>query len=234
MKYNRVLLKLSGEILGGVKGQGIDPDAASYFREEIQKIHEEYVQIGIVIGAGNIYRGAAGTAMIDRVSGDQMGMLATVINAIALRDYFEKAGMATRIMGPTSISPLMLPFDRKRAIEFLDQGMILIFAGGTGNPFFTTDSAAALRAAEINADVLLKATKVNGIYSADPFRFHDAERYSRISFDEVLEKRLGVMDLSAITLCRENRIPLIVFNFNETGSLYRVLRGEDLGTLVEE
>lgn len=234
MHYNRILLKLSGEILGGVKGHGIDPGAASYFTEEIRRIHDEYVQIGIVIGGGNIYRGAAGTAMIDRVSGDQMGMLATVINALALRDYFEKAGMATRIMGPSSVSPLMLPFDRKHAIELLDQGIILIFAGGTGNPFFTTDSAAALRAAEIDADVLLKGTKVNGVYSADPVKDPNAKRYERISYSQVIEEQLKVMDLSAMTLCRENRIPVIVFDFTEAGTLYRILSGEEAGTLIEE
>lgn len=234
MNYNRILLKLSGEVLGGAKGHGIDPDAASYFTSEIRKIHEEYVQIGIVIGGGNIYRGASGSAMIDRVSGDQMGMLSTVINALALRDYFEKAGMATKIMGPASVSPLMLPFDRKHAEELLDQGNVLIFAGGTGNPFFTTDSAAALRAAEIDADLLLKGTKVDGVYSADPVKDPSAKRYVRISYSQVIEEQLKVMDLSAMTLCRENKIPVIVFNFTEPGTLYRILSGETAGTIIEE
>jgi uridylate kinase len=234
MNYNRVLLKLSGEVLGGVKGHGIDPDAASYFTSEIRKIHEAYVQIGIVIGGGNIYRGAAGTAMIDRVSGDQMGMLATVINALALRDYFEKAGMATKIMGPAAISPMMIPFDRKQAVELLDQGNVLIFAGGTGNPYFTTDSAAALRAAEIDADLLLKGTKVDGVYSADPVKDPGAKRYERISYDQVITQQLKVMDLSAMTLCRENTMPVIVFNFTEPGTLYRILSGEEAGTIIEE
>ncbi len=176
MSYHRILLKLSGEVLGGVKGHGIDPDAASYFSQEVKQVYDKQVQIGIVIGGGNIFRGAKNITSIDRVTGDHMGMLATVINALALRDTFEKSGMKSLVMVPKNISSLAEAFDRQKALELLEEGVIVIFAGGTGNPFFTTDSAAALRASEIDADILLKGTKVDGVYSADPVEYPSATR----------------------------------------------------------
>ena len=190
MSYHRILLKLSGEVLGGVKGHGIDPDAASYFSQELKQIHDKNIQIGIVIGGGNIFRGAKNITSIDRVTGDHMGMLATVINALALRDTFEKAGMKSLVMVPENITGLTLAFDRRKALELLEQGVIVIFAGGTGNPYFTTDSAAALRASEINADILLKGTKVDGVYSADPVEDPAATRYETVSYDEAIDKKL--------------------------------------------
>ncbi|MFO7841096.1 MAG: UMP kinase [Fidelibacterota bacterium] len=232
MSYNRILLKLSGEVLGGVKGHGIDPDAALYFSHEVKKIHDRGVQTGLVIGGGNIFRGAKNIDMIDRVTGDHMGMLATIINALALRDTFEKAGIPAEVMSPPSISPLPLPFDRRNALKLLENGTVVIFAGGTGNPYFTTDSAAALRASEINADILLKGTKVDGVYTADPHTHPDAKRYEKISYREALRQKLGIMDQSAMALCEENRIPVLVFDFTRSGELERAVAGEKSGTLI--
>jgi len=234
MSYHRILLKLSGEVLGGVKGHGIDPDAASYFSQEIKQIHDKNVQIGIVIGGGNIFRGAKNITSIDRVTGDHMGMLATVINALALRDTFEKAGMKSLVMVPQNISGLTLSFERLKALELLQQGVIVIFAGGTGNPYFTTDSAAALRASEIEADVLLKGTKVNGVYSADPVEDPTATRYDTVSYDEAIDKKLRIMDMSAMALCRDNVMPIKVFDFTKAGELLRVVSGQPVGTLITE
>ncbi len=234
MSYHRILLKLSGEVLGGVKGHGIDPDAASYFSQEIKQIHDKNVQIGIVIGGGNIFRGAKNITSIDRVTGDHMGMLATVINALALRDTFEKAGMKSLVMVPQNISGLTLSFERLKALELLQQGVIVIFAGGTGNPYFTTDSAAALRASEIGADVLLKGTKVDGVYSADPVEDPTATRYDTISYDEAIDKKLRIMDMSAMALCRDNVMPIKVFDFTKAGELLRVVSGQPVGTLITE
>lgn len=234
MSYHRILLKLSGEVLGGVKGHGIDPDAASYFSQEIKQIHDKNVQIGIVIGGGNIFRGAKNITSIDRVTGDHMGMLATVINALALRDTFEKAGMKSLVMVPQNISGLTLSFERLKALELLQQGVIVIFAGGTGNPYFTTDSAAALRASEIEADVLLKGTKVDGVYSADPVEDPTATRYDTISYDEAIDKKLRIMDMSAMALCRDNVMPIKVFDFTKAGELLRVVSGQPVGTLITE
>ena len=232
MSYNRILLKLSGEVLGGVKGHGIDPGAALYFSREVKKIHDKGVQTGLVIGGGNIFRGAKNIDSIDRVTGDHMGMLATVINGLALRDAFEKAGMPAEVMSPPSISQLTLPFDRHTALELLESGTVVIFAGGTGNPYFTTDSAAALRASEIDADILLKGTKVDGVYTADPVSHPDAERYEKISYAKALRDKLGIMDLSAMALCEENGIPVLVFNFTRSGELERAVAGEKTGTLI--
>ncbi len=234
MSYHRILLKLSGEVLGGVKGHGIDPDAASYFSQELKQIHDKNIQIGIVIGGGNIFRGAKNITSIDRVTGDHMGMLATVINALALRDTFEKAGMKSLVMVPENITGLTLAFDRRKALELLEQGVIVIFAGGTGNPYFTTDSAAALRASEINADILLKGTKVDGVYSADPVEDPAATRYETVSYDEAIDKKLRIMDMSAMALCRDNVMPIKVFDFTKAGELLRVVSGQATGTLITE
>lgn len=234
MSYHKILLKLSGEVLGGVKGHGIDPDAASYFSDEIKQIHEQNVQIGIVIGGGNIFRGAKNITSIDRVTGDHMGMLATVINALALRDTFEKAGMHSVVMVPGNITSLTEVFDRQKALDLLEKGKIVIFAGGTGNPFFTTDSAAALRASEIDADILLKGTKVDGVYTADPVEDPTAIKYDTITYNEAIDKNLRVMDISAMALCRENTMPVKVFNFTKPGELLRVVSGKSVGTLIKE
>ncbi|MEA2078220.1 MAG: UMP kinase [Candidatus Marinimicrobia bacterium] len=234
MSYHRILLKLSGEVLGGVKGHGIDPDAASYFSREVKQIRDKKVQIGIVIGGGNIFRGAKNITSIDRVTGDHMGMLATVINALALRDTFEKAGMKSLVMVPENISGLAEAFDRQKSLELLESGIIIIFAGGTGNPFFTTDSAAALRASEIDADILLKGTKVDGVYSADPMEDPSALRYDTISYNEAIDKNLRIMDMSAMALCRDNVMPIKVFDFTKAGELLRVVSGQAVGTLITE
>ncbi|MCF7832728.1 MAG: UMP kinase [Candidatus Marinimicrobia bacterium] len=234
MNYNRILLKLSGEVLGGVKGHGIDPDAASYFSQEVKQIHDKKVQIGIVIGGGNIFRGAKNITSIERVTGDHMGMLATVINALALRDTFEKAGMKSLVMVPQNITGLTPAFNRQKALELLDQGTIVIFAGGTGNPYFTTDSAAALRASEIDADILLKGTKVDGVYTADPMEDPSASRYDTVSYNEAIDKNLRIMDMSAMALCRDNVMPIKVFNFTKAGELLRVVSGQSVGTLITE
>lgn len=232
MSYKRILLKLSGEVLGGVKGHGIDPDAAFYFSREVKTLRDRNVRTALVIGGGNIFRGAKHIDSVDRVTGDQMGMLATVINALALRDSFEKAGMKAEVMSPPAISQLTLPFDRHRALELLEHGVIVIFAGGTGNPYFTTDTAAALRASEINAEILLKGTKVDGVYSADPVRDPDAKRYESISYREALQHKLQVMDMTAMALCEENRMPVLVFNFTKAGELGRAVAGERTGTII--
>lgn len=234
MSYHRILLKLSGEVLGGVKGHGIDPDAASYFSREIKQIHDKKVQIGIVIGGGNIFRGAKNITSIDRVTGDHMGMMATVINAFALRDTFEKAGMPSVVMVPRNITALTGAFDRQRALDLLEKGTIVIFAGGTGNPFFTTDSAAALRASEIDADILLKGTKVDGVYTADPVEDPTATKYDTVTYNEAIDKNLRIMDMSAMALCRDNAMPINVFDFTKAGELLRVVSGESVGTLINE
>jgi len=234
MSYHRILLKLSGEVLGGVKGHGIDPDAASYFSKEIKQIYIKSVQIGVVIGGGNIFRGAKNITSIDRVTGDHMGMLATVINALALRDTFEKAGMHSVVMVPANITELTEVFDRQKALNLLEKGTIVIFAGGTGNPYFTTDSAAALRASEIDADILLKGTKVDGVYTADPVEDPSAEKYDSLSYNEAIDKNLRIMDMSAMALCRDNSMPINVFDFTKSGELLRVVSGESVGTLINE
>ena len=233
--YSRILLKLSGEILAGDKGFGIDPGKAHYLAEEIKTVHELGVSIGLIIGAGNIFRGsqAAGRGM-DRVTGDYLGMLATIMNAISVQDALEQLNCETRTLSAINISQIAEPYIRRRAIRHLEKGRIVIVAGGTSNPFFTTDSAAALRAKELNADVVLKGTKVDGIYDKDPIKNRNAKKYNNISFKKILEEDLRVMDLTAITLCKENSLPIQVFNVNKSGHLKELILGAKIGTLVSE
>jgi uridylate kinase len=232
-KYRRILLKLSGEALGGSQGYGVDPERAREIAGEIREVHESGVQLALVIGGGNIFRGVAHTArQMDRVAADQMGMLATVINAIALQDALEKLSVNTRVMTAVAMHQVAEPFIRRRAIRHLEKGRVVIFAAGTGSPYFSTDTAAALRAMEVHADVILKATKVDGVYDADPLRVKDARMFPELSYMDVISQNLGVMDFTAITLCRENQLPIIVFNLNVPGNIIRVVRGEKVGSLV--
>jgi uridylate kinase len=234
MKYKRILLKLSGEALMGEQQHGIDPERLSMYAGEISSVVSLGVQIGIVIGGGNIFRGLQGAAKgMDRVQGDYMGMLATVINSMALQAELEKHGMKTCLLSGIAIDPIAGAMSRRRAIEALNGGNIVIIASGTGNPFFTTDSAAALRAVEIEADVIMKGTRVDGVYTADPEKYPDAEKFDSISFTEVYERGLNIMDLTAITLCRENNLPILVFNMNIKGNLQKIIAGEPVGTLVK-
>lgn len=231
--FKRILLKLSGEALGGAQGDGVDPTRAREIAGEIAEVHETGVEIAIVMGGGNIFRGVAASAQeMDRVAADHMGMLATVINAIALQDALEKLSAPTRVMSAIQMHQLAEPFIRRKAIRHLEKGRVVIFAAGTGNPYFSTDTAAALRAMEIHADVILKATKVDGIYDADPVRVKDAKMFSEISYFQMIEQNLAVMDQTAISLCRENNLPIIVFNLNVSGNIARVVQGEKLGSLV--
>ena len=234
MKYNRVLLKLSGESLMGNKQFGIDAEALDHYALEVKKVAELGVEIGIVIGGGNIFRGldAMKGGMDDRSQADYMGMLATVINGMALQSALESHGLSTRLQSAIRMEQISEPFIRRRAIRHFEKGRIVIFAAGTGNPYFTTDTAAVLRAVEINADVVLKGTRVDGIYTADPEKDASATKYSNITFSEVYERNLNVMDLTAITMCKENNLPIIVFNINEPDAFLRVVQGEEVGTLV--
>jgi len=233
--YQRVLLKLSGEALRLNRELEIDPSVVRRIAREIKEVQEMGVQMGIVIGGGNIFRGLSASARgMDRVTADYMGMLATVINALALKDFLEKEGVPTRVMSALRIEAMAEPFIRGRAIRHLEKGRAVIFAGGTGNPYFTTDTAAALRAIEISAQAILKGTKVDGIYNADPMQYPDAVRYDEITYAEVIEKQLGVMDATAITFCRENHIPILVFKLLEHGNLKRVITGEKVGSIVRE
>ena len=232
-RYRRILVKLSGEALLGDSDYGIDPAMLKRVAAEIVEVASSGVQVAVVIGGGNIFRGAGlARAGMDRVTGDHMGMLATVINSLAMQDAVEGLGAHARVMSAIRINEVCEDYVRRRAIRHLEKGRIVIFAAGTGNPFFTTDSAASLRAIEISADLLLKATKVNGVYSDDPVKNPAATRYDRLSFERVLDDRLGVMDATAIVLCRDNGLPLRVFNLNNAGDLPRVVRGENVGTLV--
>ena len=231
--YKRVLLKLSGEALLGEKSFGIDMAVLEYIADEISMLVEIGVEIGIVIGGGNIYRGVAMTSHgIDRASADNMGMLATVMNSIALQQTFERRGISVRILSAIEMLSIAEPFVRERAIKHLKAGRVVIFAGGTGNPYFTTDTAASLRALEINADVMLKATKVDGVYDKDPLVCQDAILFDRISYSEALARNLRVMDATAISLCRDNNLPLIVFNIAKGGNIRDVVCGENIGTIV--
>jgi uridylate kinase len=231
--YSRILVKLSGEALLGNGDYGIDPVVLKRIAGELEEIVHMQVQVAVVIGGGNIFRGAGlARAGMDRVAADHMGMLATVMNALAMQDGLESLGMHARVMSAIRINEVCEDYIRRRAVRHLEKGRVAIFAAGTGNPFFTTDTAAALRAIEINADVLLKATKVNGVYSDDPVRNSAAVRYARLTFDKVLTDRLNVMDATAIVMCRDNRLPLRVFNLNNPGDLTRIVRGEDVGTAV--
>jgi uridylate kinase len=234
MRYRRLLLKLSGEALMGACDHGIDPGVIQRIAGEIQAVSAAGVEIGVVIGGGNIVRGAGMASHgMDRVRGDHMGMLATVINALALQDALEKAGAICRVLSALRINQVCEPYIRGRAVRHLEKGRVVIFAAGTGNPFFTTDSAASLRAIEIGADIMLKATKVDGVYSADPVKDHRATLFERLTFDEALGRKLAVMDATALVLCSEHNMPVRVFNIFESGHLARIVAGEPIGTLVE-
>ncbi len=233
--YRRVLLKLSGEVLAGDQGFGIDPSKAAYLANEVKSIYELGVEIGLVIGAGNIFRGMqAASQGMDRVTGDYLGMLATIMNAISVQDALEKVECETRTLSAISVSQMAEPYIRRRAIRHLEKGRIVIVAGGTGNPFFTTDSAAALRATELAAEIVLKGTKVDGVYDKDPMVHEDAIKFDKISFSQVLKDNLRIMDLTAITLCKENNLPIQVFNINQGGDLKELVLGGKIGTLVSE
>ncbi|MDC3136103.1 UMP kinase [Bacteroidota bacterium] len=232
--YKRILLKLSGEALLGKQGHGIDGEILHQYAKEIKSIHEQGIEICIVIGGGNIFRGVKGaTEGMDRVQGDYMGMLATMINAMALQDALERSGIMTRLMSAIRMEAIAEPFIRRRAVRHLEKGRVIIFGAGTGNPYFTTDTAGALRAIEVEADVILKGTRVDGIYDADPETTPDAIKFDTITGDEVLKRRLSVMDLTAFTLCRENETPIIVFNMNKEGTLKKIVcEGSNDGTTV--
>lgn len=233
MKYNRILLKLSGEALMGEKQFGIDNRRISQYASEIKSVVDLGVEVAVVIGGGNIFRGLqAAEGGMDRVQGDYMGMLATVINSMALQSALEGAGVLTRLQSAIKMEAICEPFIRRRAVRHLEKGRVVIFGGGTGNPYFTTDTAASLRAIEIEADVILKGTRVDGIYTADPEKDKSAVKYETLTFTEAYEKNLQVMDLTAFTLCQENNLPIIVFDMNSAGNLVRVVKGETVGTLV--
>jgi uridylate kinase len=235
MKYKRILLKLSGESLMGEKDFGIDHSRLKEYAMEIKTIVERGVETAIVIGGGNIFRGVGNDSggAIDRAQGDYMGMLATVINSMALQSALEQIGVKTRLQSAIKMEQICEPYIRRRAVRHLEKGRVVIFGAGTGNPYFTTDTAASLRAIEIEAEVILKGTRVDGIYTADPEKVKDAQKYNTVTFDEVYEKGLKVMDMTAFTLCNENKLPIIVFDMNKPGNLLRVMEGESVGTLVE-
>jgi uridylate kinase len=233
--YKRVLLKMSGEMLGGSAGAGIEAETISSFAAEIRAVHELGVEIAVVIGGGNIFRGLAGASRgMDRAHADYMGMLATVINALALQDACERAGLKTRVMSAIDMEKVAEPYIRRRAVRHLEKGRVVIFAAGTGNPYFSTDTAAALRAAEIHADVILKATKVDGVYDRDPALFPDAVRFQSLSYLEVLNRGLRVMDATAVSLCMDNALPIVVFDLNSPGNVVRVVCGENIGTHLRQ
>ena len=232
-KFHRIMLKLSGEALMGEADYGIDPKVIGRLADEIIEVQRAGVQIGVVIGGGNIFRGAGlAAAGMDRVTGDHMGMLATVMNALAMQDAIEKRGGFARVMSAIQIHDVAEDFIRRRAIRHIEKGRTVLFAAGIGNPFFTTDSAAALRAVEVGADLLLKATKVDGIYTADPTKHSDAKRYDQLTYDEVIERKLAVMDTAAIALCRDDRMPMRIYDMTVPGNLMRIVNGEPIGTLV--
>ena len=233
--YRRILLKLSGEVLAGDQDFGIDPIKATQLANEIKSIHEMGVDIILIIGGGNIFRGLqAASKGMDRVTGDYLGMLATIMNSISLQDALEKNGVETRTLSAITVSQISEPYIRRRALRHLDKGRVVIVAGGTGNPYFTTDTAAALRATELKAQVLIKGTKVDGVFDKDPVVYSDAVRYNNVSFTEILGKNLRVMDLTAITLCKENALPICVFNINNKGDLKRITEGKNIGTTIIE
>jgi uridylate kinase len=233
MKYKRILLKLSGEALMGSRQYGIDPKRLKKYAEEIKTIVEKKVELAIIIGGGNIFRGLSGaTEGMDRVQGDYMGMLATVINGMALQSALEKTGLKTKLLSGIAIDPVAESMSGRKASEYLANGNVVIISGGTGNPFFTTDTASALRAVEIHADVILKGTRVDGVYTADPEKDKNAKKYNTLTFDEAYSKNLKIMDMTAFTLCRENNLPIIVFDMNTKGNLEKVVAGEEIGTLV--
>ena len=233
MTYKRILLKLSGEALIGEKQHGIDSSRLNQYAQEIKEIVDKGTEVAVVIGGGNIFRGVEAEANgINRVQGDYMGMLATVINAMALQSTFEKYGMYTRLMAGLKMEQVCEPFIRRKAIRHLEKGRVVIFGAGIGNPYFTTDSTASLRAIEIEADVVLKGTRVDGVYSADPEKDPSAIRYSRLSFQKAYEQNLNIMDMTAFTLCQENNLPIVVFNMNERGNLLKIIEGKEVGTLI--
>ncbi|MBK7042638.1 MAG: UMP kinase [Rhodanobacteraceae bacterium] len=233
IRYTRILLKLSGEALMGSEHYGIDPKVLGRMADEIIEVVRTGVQVGVVIGGGNIFRGAGlAAAGMDRVTGDRMGMLATVINALAMQDAIEKRGVVARVMSAIKINEVCEDYIRRRAIRHLEKNRVVLFAAGTGNPFFTTDSAAALRAVEVGAELLLKGTKVDGVYSADPKKDAAATRFDTLSYEDVITRNLGVMDTAAIALCRDHGMPLRIYDMNEPGNLMRIVRGEPIGTLV--
>lgn len=233
--YKRILLKISGEALMGDADFGINPDVISRVSKELRDVVNTGVEVGMVIGGGNIFRGAGlAEAGIDRVTGDHMGMLATVMNSLAMQDALEKINVPVRVMSALSIHRVCEDYIRRRAVRHLEKGRVVIFAAGTGNPFFTTDSAASLRAIEIGADIMLKATKVDGVYSADPVKHPDAEFYKTLTYDEIIERKLAVMDATAIVMCRDQNMPLRVFNMNKSGAMMRAATGGDEGTLVKK
>lgn len=234
MKYKRVLLKLSGEALMGEKDYGIDPALLEQYARDVKEAADAGVQVAVVIGGGNIFRGVQGVSggIVDRAQGDYMGMLATMINAMALQGAFEKFGISTRLQSAIKMDQISEPFIRRRAMRHMEKGRVVIFGAGTGNPYFTTDTAASLRAVEIEANLVLKGTRVDGIYTADPEKDPNAKRFEKISFSEVYERGLNVMDLTAITLCQENKLPIVVFDMNKPGNFLRVCKGESVGTLV--
>lgn len=235
MKYKRILLKLSGESLMGEQQYGIDINRVLQYAKDIKSIHDAGVEIAIVIGGGNIYRGlSAEKAGMDRVQADYMGMLATVINSMALQDALEKQNISTRLLTAIKMEQICEPFIRRRAVRHLEKNRVVIFGAGTGNPYFTTDTAASLRAIEINADVVLKGTRVNGIYSEDPEKNPNATKYDQLTFQDVYSKNLNVMDMTAFTLCQENKLPIIVFDMNKEGNLKKLTEGEKIGTLVTD
>ena len=233
--FSRVLLKLSGEVLANKDGFGIDPEKVAYLAEQIKPVYDSNIDIGLIIGAGNIFRGMeAAAGGMDRVTGDYLGMLATIMNAIALQDSLEKIGCQTRALSAINVTQIAEPYIRRRAIRHMEKGRIVIIAGGTGNPFFTTDSAAALRATELGSEILLKGTKVDGVYDKDPATHNEAIKYKKITYRDVIQNNLGVMDMTAITLCKENNIPIRVFNIKNSGCLLDIVMGSKIGTLISD
>ncbi|MBE76993.1 MAG: UMP kinase [Candidatus Marinimicrobia bacterium] len=231
--FNRVLLKLSGEVLANKYGFGIDPEKVSYLAEQIKPIYDANVDIGLILGAGNIFRGMeAAAGGMDRVTGDYLGMLATIMNAIALQDSLEKIDCETRTLSAINVTQIAEPYIRRRAIRHMEKGRIVIIAGGTGNPFFTTDSAAALRATELGSEIVLKGTKVDGVYDKDPEKHKDAKKYEKLTYQKVIQDNLRVMDMTAITLCSENNIPINVFNIKNSGDLLDIIMGSKIGTII--
>ena len=231
--FSRVLLKLSGEVLANKYGFGIDPEKVAYLSEQIEPIYKSNIDIGLIIGAGNIFRGMkAAAGGMDRVTGDYLGMLATIMNAIALQDSLEKIGCQTRTLSAINVTQIAEPYIRRRAIRHMEKGRIVIIAGGTGNPFFTTDSAAALRATELGSDILLKGTKVDGVFNKDPEKYTDAKKYKKLTYKKVMQDNLRVMDMTAITLCKENNIPIKVFNIKNSGDLLDIVMGSKIGTTI--
>ncbi|RPI68335.1 MAG: UMP kinase [Ignavibacteriales bacterium] len=235
LKYKRVLLKLSGESLMGDQGFGIDNKVLEFFSDEVKQVHDVGLQLGLVIGGGNIYRGLSATDQgIDRVTGDQMGMLATMINSLALQNAIEKKGIYTRLMSSIKMEEIAEPYIRRRALRHLEKGRVVIFGAGTGHPYFSTDTAASLRAVEIQADAIIKGTRVDGVYDSDPEKNPSAFKFDSISYLDILKKNLKVMDLTAVSLCQENNLPMVVFNMDKPGNLLRLVKGETIGTVIHD